>query len=233
MSASSGPDLITDGLVFYVDPADPKSYSIGSTCRDLTLRNGIGALTNVTLSADKGFIFSNNSNSKIKFTRSFVNKTNSTTYMAVVDLPPPISPFTTGGILASTNNTFGGILLLYFNVSPSSYAFEIFVGEDNGFNIYDIIYEIDSNLWKRRYILAITIDSSKVNFYIDGILKLTQPNSYNINNQNFINIGYDDTIFNSPIVPGQKIYQTMIYDRALTDGEILQNYNSLKTRYRI
>ena len=232
MSASGGPDLITNGLVFCVDPANPKSYSGGSSCKDLTLNNGIGTLTEVTLSADKGFIFSNAGNSKIKFTRSFINKTNSTTYMAVVDLPPPIS-FTAGGILASTNNLFGGILLLYFYQSASSYGFEIFAGEDNGLNVVDVIYDIDSNLWKRRYILAITIDSSKVNFYIDGILKLNEPHSYNINNHNFINIGYDDTQFNTPIVPGQKIYQTMIYDRALTDGEILQNYNSLKTRYRI
>lgn len=66
MSASGGPDLVTNGLVFHVDPSNPKCYSGGSVCTDLTNINGNATITNVSLSSDKAFLM-NATTSSVSF----------------------------------------------------------------------------------------------------------------------------------------------------------------------
>jgi len=229
MSFHHSPKIVTDGLVFCVDPANPKSYSTGSTCRDLTLKNGIGILTNVALSSDKGFILSIYNSSKIQFIRNFTNVTNNMTYMVAVDAPPTN---TYGAFLSSSNIDFGGIVLGYYYGGASTYTFQLYAAENDGIYNIDLGAIINANLWKRKYIIAATINGSIAKMYIDGILSATISNPYNLNNQNYINVGYDDQEDNW-IVEGTKIYQSMIYNRALTDVEILQNYNALKGKYKI
>ena len=229
MSASGGPDLVQNGLVLCLDPGNRKSYSTGSTCRDLTLKNGIGILTNVALSSDKGFILSIYNSSKIQFIRNFTNVTNNMTYMVAVDAPPTN---TYGAFLSSSNIDFGGIVLGYYYGGASTYTFQLYAAENDGIYNIDLGAIINANLWKRKYIIAATINGSIAKMYIDGILSATISNPYNLNNQNYINVGYDDQEDNW-IVEGTKIYQSMIYNRALTDVEILQNYNALKGKYKI
>ena len=230
MSASGGPDLITNGLVFHVDPSSPKCYSGGSTCRDLTLKNGIGTLTDVTLSADKGFLMSTENLSKVKFTRDFTNITNSITYMVVTETPI-IPQGYTPSLLSSANASIGGIYLPCYG-DGINVVVDFYTATDDGANAYETIYAIPNNLWKGKYIITGTISPSIIKLYVNGLLVATTAAGYNFNNQSYINIGYDDQggIFT---YPGVKIYQSMIYNRALTDGEVLQNYNSLKTRYKI
>jgi hypothetical protein len=230
MSFHHSPKIVTDGLVFCIDPANPKSYSTGSTCRDLTLKNGVGTLTNVTLSSDKGFIFSTYNSSKIQFIRNFTNVTNNMTYMIAVDAPPPFDTY--GALLSSSNINYGGIVLGYYYGGVSICGIEFYAAENDGSYAIDLITPININFWKRKYIIAATINGSVASMYIDGILTATVSNPYNLNNQNYINVGYDDQEDNFT-VEGTKIYQSMIYNRALTDTEILQNYNALKGKYKI
>jgi len=229
MSFHHSPKIVTDGLVFCIDPANTKSYSTGSNCKDLTLKNGIGILTNVALSSDKGFILSIYNSSKIQFIRNFTNITNNMTYMVAVDAPPTNSY---GAFLSSSNIDSGGIVLGYYYGGASTYTFQLYAAENDGIYNIDLKATINANLWKRKYIIAATINGSIAKMYIDGILSATISNSYNLNNQNYINVGYDDQEDNW-IVEGTKIYQSMIYNRALTDVEILQNYNTLKRKYKI
>jgi hypothetical protein len=229
MGVGYSPKIVTDGLVFCIDPANPKSYSSGSTCRDLTLKNGIGTLTNVTLSSDKGFILSIYNSSKIQFIKNFTNVTNNMTYMVAVDAP---QTNTYGAFLSSSNIDFGGVVLGYYYGGASTYGIQFYAAENDGIYAIDLTATINANSWKRKYIIAATINGSIAKIYVNGILSATASNPYNLNNQNYINVGYDDQEDNW-IVEGTKIYQSMIYNRALTDTEILQNYNALKGKYKI
>ena len=48
MSFSYSPKIVTDGLVFYVDAANPNSYVSGNTTVDSLVGNVIGSLINGT-----------------------------------------------------------------------------------------------------------------------------------------------------------------------------------------
>jgi len=230
MGVGYNPKIVTDGLVFCVDPANPKCYSSGSTCKDLTLKNGIGILTDVTLSADKGFLMSSENSSKIKFTRGFTNITNNVTYMVVTETPI-IPQGYTPALLSSGNANTGGIYLYCYG-DGNYVTVDVLILTDDASYGYETIYAIPNNLWKGKYIITATISSSIIKLYVNGLLVATTASTYDFNNQTYINIGYDDQggIFT---YPGVKIYQSMIYNRALTAAEVLQNYNALKGKYKL
>jgi hypothetical protein len=70
--------------------------------------------------------------------------------------------------------------------------------------------------------------------YINGnLISTSSPHTGgNVNSQSLIELGYSSQSIAQTEV-NTKFYNSLIYNRALNDGEILQNYNSLKTRYRI
>jgi hypothetical protein len=53
-----GPEVVTSGLVFYFDAANPKSYSgSGSTAYDISGNGAVGTLSNVSWSsANSGYM---------------------------------------------------------------------------------------------------------------------------------------------------------------------------------
>ena len=83
MGVGYSPKIVTNGLVFYVNPSDPKCYSGGSTCRDLTRINGNGILSNVSFSSDKAFRM-DSTTSRVYFNRSFTSVTNSMTFITTI-----------------------------------------------------------------------------------------------------------------------------------------------------
>jgi len=233
MSASGGPDLITNNLVFHVDASNPRCYSGGSVCRDLTNINGNGTITNVSLSADKAFIMNSNT-SKISFTRSFVNATSNFTYSCLI---------------SSSSNSFGLILNSMYNAGGIDDG--IILYKDNSFLIgtsYSVLLDIlaagggdqiqtafPGVLINQKALITASYKNNIMKIYLNGILINSQFTVYNIDNQNLINLGassYPDSFYYLTEA-GLKIYQASIYNRGLDDGEVLSYYNVLKTRYKI
>lgn len=71
MSASAGPDLITDGLVLHLDAADPKSYNgSGATWFDRSGNGYNATLTNVTYQVENKGNFSLSTSSYIDLNRT-------------------------------------------------------------------------------------------------------------------------------------------------------------------
>jgi hypothetical protein len=227
MSASGGPDLITNNLVFHVDASNPRCYSGGSTCRDLTRINGDGILSNVSFSADKAFIM-NSITSRVYFTRSFTNVINSATYIVTAEIPSnnnyPI-------LFSSINANVGGVAI--FTQPSSARLVSAYISDDSGNNFDQLDYDITANYPQKR-VIACTINGTVFKLYVDGILRSTSSPHVggNVNSQSLIELGYSLLALSNTDV-NVKIYNSSIYNRALTDSEVLQNYNSLKTRYKI
>jgi len=227
MSASGGPDLITNNLVFHVDASNPRCYSGGSVCRDLTRINGDGILSNVSFSADKAFIM-NSITSRVYFTRSFANVTNSTTYIVTAEIPSNNNYPT---LFSSMNANYGGVLI--FAQVSSARLVSAYISDDSGNNFDQLDYDITANYPQKR-VIACTINGTVFKLYVDGILRsTTSPHvGGNVNSQSLIELGYASIPISMTAI-NVKIYNSSIYNRALTDSEVLQNYNSLKTRYKI
>jgi hypothetical protein len=227
MGVGYSPRIVTNGLVFYVNPSDPKCYSGGSTCRDLTRINGDGILSNVSFSSDKAFRM-NSSTSRVYFTRSFANVTNSTTYIVTAEIPSSVEyPM----LLSSGNAAFGGIFIYAF--SYIEHLVGVYISEDSGSLNDALTYDITTN-YPQKKVIACTINGTVFKLYINGILIDFRSSHMggNVNSQSLIELGYSSLALSNTDI-NVKIYNSLIYNRALNDNEILQNFNALKGRFNL
>jgi len=226
-SSSLRKGLITNGLVFHLDPSDPACYSgSGTSCNDLTSINGVGTLSNITFSADKAFQM-NSTTSRVFFNRNYTNITNSHTFMFVAEIPftgPAFYP----NIMSSLNENFGGVTLYSFQDAPQ--AISSYISEDSGNALDEILGSVGS--FPVKVLAACTISDTTLKNYINGILMNTSSprGGGNVNAQSNITFGYDlGTLFTT--IANIKIYNGLIYNRPLSDAEVFQNYSFLKSKY--
>jgi hypothetical protein len=228
MGVGYSPRIVTNGLVFYVNPSDPKCYSGGSTCRDLTRINGDGILSDVSFSIDKAFRM-NSAFSRVYFNRSFTNVTNSTTYIVTAEIPSNAS---FPSLLSSLNNSYGGVII--YASDTAQHFVSAYISENSG-DLYDELpYDITANYPQKR-VIACTINGSVFKLYINGNLISTRSTHTggNVNAQSLIELGAVGTAPTNYTAINVKIYNSLIYNRALNDNEILQNHNALKGRLKL
>jgi len=236
MSAAAGPNIVTKDLVFHVDPSDPKCYSSGSTCRDLTRINGDGTLTaSVSVSSDKAFVMSVAASSRVWFNRSYVNNSDKYTFH-VSAFCPNISQGNYGALISSMNELLGGIIIGFYDPDGSNPYIQFYAADDSGNINFDVTHTISpkSSFINRYYVIDGVIDGNIAKLYVNGILRATQTlvSAAGINAQSLIELGYNQAGDNWTQT-NIKIYNSMIYNRVLTDREILQNFNAMKGRARL
>ena len=222
MSASGGPDLITNGLVLCLDAADKQSYSgSGNTWTDISNNGNNGTLTNSPTfnSSNKGNIAFNGTNNFINTSYTLPN-TNYTISVAF-----KINVFSTTynrGIFStfSTSN-FNGIYFADSGNQSTSTSNMWFWADGN--SLYRIPYIFVTNAW---YIVMFSIIDGVIYVYLNGRLlyQVTDTTTH----QDTLNLGrsrFDQNYLNGNISLAQ------VYNRALSPNEILQNYKALKGRF--
>ncbi|NBW15068.1 MAG: hypothetical protein EBR82_44410 [Caulobacteraceae bacterium] len=235
MSCAGGPDLITNGLVFHIDPSNPKCYTSGSTCKDLTNINGNGTLTNVSLSSDKAFQMSIYNSSRVYFNRSYTNISDKHTII-VSAFCPNLTQGNFGSLIASMDINFAGWIIGFYDPNGANPYIQFYGAEDSGNLYFDLQYSITpkANFINRFYVIAGVINNNLVQLYVNGILRSSQSlaSSLGVNTKNLIELGYNSDGDNWT-QNGIKIYSASVYNRPLNSVEILQNYNALKGRFRL
>lgn len=242
--------IVTNGLVLYLDAVNTLSYpKTGNTWYDLTTNGFIGQLNNAPLFVTTGgtsFSFDGtNENvnlgnlSSLSFTSGtfsveiWVNVPSSWSGPANINqYPNLISKGANAGW-----DTNGWSLYCFRGVSSSDPKV-IGLGIKNGSNLVTSSTQITlENTDLDRFIcVSATMDLTSIKIFKNGILNktvtsLTSPlgnplvgpaeNSSNV----VIASGPSSQYF-----PG-KISNIKLYDRKLSDSEVLQNYNSTKVRY--
>lgn len=243
MGVRYSPRIVTNGLVFYVNLSSKKCYNgpvggtFGYSINDLTGKNTYNGSSNGFLS-DGSLIMAGAGNNTV-YTRDFTNVPGKVTYMCSFYLPPT-SAFTFGSdyplILSSYdgNDGFG----IYFNAANSFVSGSIsFLAQSGGVNYDEAGYNLpisDSSKYNKIYTVAGVADNGVLKLYIDGVLinTITNAGLASVNSSSLIEIGYSSLSF-SDTNAFIKVYSSMIYNRVLTDQEVLQNYNALKGRYKI
>ena len=226
MGFNRGPKIVTDGLIVYLDAANPKSYQTTSTTwTDLSGKGNDGTLIN-------GPIFDSADNGSIVFDGVDDYTTIPSNTLLNIDLGVTISIWfkrNSGGIsnsrlidVGANNNTSKGF---NFQGSPITMGFVIGSGtERRGINI-----PILANNWE--YMTGIYKKSDVYKIYRNGILTEAQtPFDTDCNVETQINIGARSG--GSLGFPGNVSNLTW-HNRILTQEEIIQNYNSIKTRFKI
>ena len=209
--------IVSDGLVFYIDAANTRSYS-GSGTSSNSLVGGIGA----TLVNGVGFTSSNNgaftfdgSNDYINFGNSSAVQQSSGTLSAWAKASSPGGGYR--GIIAKQ----GAYGLFYTDNVLVAYDWAADAPRSTGVNIAD-------NTWKNVVLTYQSGVSNGTRIYINGVSVLTT--TITVLNQTGNLFGGAEA--NAGQYAACQISLFNMYNRALSAQEILQNYNATKGRYR-
>lgn len=218
MSTSAGPNIVEDGLVLYLDAANENSYpGTGTTWTDLsgnanngTLINGVGYSSN-----NQGYLSFDGVNDYVTLS-SFNSQTN-----------PSISLFswiflnTTSGRPGVWGHKAAGGNNCHLEVLDSFWRLRIGLLNNSS------ITSATTNAW--QYI-GFSYTGSSVSFFINGKLISSWSGSSGTIFGGDQRIGESnslDRFFNG------YISNTKIYNKALSESEIKQNFNALRGRYGI
>ena len=217
MSFTYSPKIVTDGLVFYVDAANPNSYVSGSTTTNSLVSNVTGSLINDTdFSPDnQGYWVFDGTDDRITFDPSGDYS--------------DVGPNNTCNIWVKYDNTTAAVLVGGGSYSSGGYFF--YANPSSAYSSYKGSYDqgtwtsFGTGVWINYCVTK--NDSGNVVWYGNG-QQLATGNVIANKSIGFWSIGsYSGGGFtlNGNIGPVQ------IYNRSLSSGEVLQNYNALKGRF--
>ena len=227
MSLQHSPSIVTNGLVFYVDAANQKSYSgSGNTWFDLSTSKNNGTLVNSPTysSSNNGTIIFNGSN-------TYINVALVTSSANNVCLSAWFNSYNVNqagqGIIHNGSDAAGtGYGFFINNESTTSGTIKILY---SGVVWIETSFQTVSNTWYQGTMNILSDGSNQ--FYINGKLVFTGTSNVIHAPTLYTNIGRNDyaaaRYFNG------NISNAMIYNRVLSSSEIQQNFNALRGRYGI
>lgn len=227
MSFNFSPKIVTNGLIHYFDVANVNSYISGSTTwYDISRTNVNGAIFNnptYTTENSGGLIFNGSNN--------YVSLGTNQNYYFNLTKPYTISIWFESNVLATM-----GLITRYNGGVRGNYFLKFLVNGAIMFNREVSPFNLFSNSilsLNKVYNVTIVYDGTLQKIYINGVLDNQQASGNIVQNQSNINlyIGASQLFGNPTEFFNGTIYNTMIYNIGLTSNQILQNYNTLKTRF--
>ena len=214
--------IITTDLLLYLDAGNTSSYpGTGTTWFDLSTNVNNGTLATAsmanTASVPKYFTFNGSSNN-VSFVSSKYNV-----------------PYTGKTIIAAAklNSNFGTnqYRALFGNAGASTRNFNFYIYQngsgyqlhfaDGGNNAFSSILTLATNQW---YVFAVTQESNTVKFFVNGVMVSSTSgplSQYQASAEEYVgkadNYWYGD------------INSIFIYKKGLSEVEILQNFNAIKS----
>jgi hypothetical protein len=227
-----GGNIVTDGLVLCLDAANSKSYVSGTTTwSDLSRGGNNGTLINGPTfdSGNCGSIVFDGSDDYIECTPIQPTFFTLSSWFRATGVPS--NDDSRGGALIVSNPQLSVGSIQYF--FTYSWLDQRIVGTVQ--NNANFIATPSNSVFRNQIYNAVLIyDGSNRSIYINGVLSVSDaystnpiyPTTGNINTQ-IGRWGFSgfDRYFNG------NIYQTLIYNRALSAQEVLQNYNTTKSRF--
>lgn len=214
----NSPPIITDGLTLHYDAANPKCYLSGSNiCNDLSGNRNNGTLTNVTFTTEQGggFVF-DGSSSYIGCGTIVETKT----VLAFICSWDTSSDRVVFGPLSNGADNWLSVnaakLYCFFTETPDV--------NNNSFSGNTILST------NKFYQIAATISTNTVTIFLNAVEKKMSTVAFSIGSwDGYFNFGrrggMSQRYFNG-IIP-----VIQIYNRILSDTELLQNYNAQKARF--
>lgn len=231
MAFSFSPKIVTDGLVLYLDAANPNSYVSGSTTwRDISRGGNNGVLTNGPTynSANGGSIVFDGTNDYINL-GSPSSLSNAQFTITFWYNPSTLMNILYNGII--NGKTPGGkFCLFWINGTTLSVQYQ----DDSGLS------RANGGVWTRSqtatgavsetnkwYFIQITGNETTDEWRVGVNLNVSTSDfgSQYVAPNNLWLLGY------STIPDHSKIANFQVYNRILTPSEIQQNYNATKTRF--
>jgi hypothetical protein len=233
MGISGGPDTIQDGLVLCLDASDKNSYPGSGTTWTNMLSSNNGTLTNGPTfnSANNGSIVFDGTNDYVT-TSTTVSIGNTFTVNAWIKVTT-LAPGGTSNRRSIVGNDYpylSGRGFLFTASGNNSTDFWVSLGNDQKVAV-STTGLISANV---IYMLSVRVNGTDlIKLYRNG----TEVPSYAVQNDGNVSLTYSNPCLigcrntNSDDSFIGNIYNVQIYNRALSDLEIKQNYNSQKSRF--
>lgn len=218
--------IVTDGLVLNIDPGNRNSYpGTGNQIYDLSGTGNTGTLSNspVFSSSNGGQIGFNGTNQFVNFGNKFSFTTENFSFSYWVF----VNTFTTNqanqGPVVFWKGNFGENG--YYCQINSDASFAFVTNSPSNQNTVSGTGIVKLRNWHH---ISIVRNGSSVRLYCDGVDVTVTAATHNpaASNRDFLIANYNSFIF-----ANIQISQFQVYNRALTQQEILQNYNATKNRF--
>ena len=229
MGLNHGTNIVKDGLVFYVDAANQRSYpGSGTTWTTLKGSNNVTLLSGPTFSSDDlgSIVFDGvDDNAQIEgnpgVTQNIFNATANSVCAWVYN-----TNLSTDGTVVGL---WGTQYILYMDTGGAGDGYRVLyvTGGGNKGTSADNVNAIQDQ-W--QYVVS-TFSGTAVSLYVDGELIQTTTFSSTTMNTSTSNIAIGADAPNGIRDWPGRISNVSFYDKALTAQEVKQNYNALKGRF--
>jgi hypothetical protein len=225
MGISGGPDTIQDGLILCLDASDKNSYpGSGTTWTDVAGTNN-GTLTN-------GPTFNSANGGSIVFdgTNDYVGCGTSTPPSGNISIFTWIYP-------TYFNSTWNILITKWFNPTGTDFHYALKSNGGNGTNIRQNLYTTSNSDIYGNYVFSLNnwynvgftlVNGGTLTFYVNGNTDGTSNTVSRTTQSSTLQIGDDRGTYYS--LSGS-LSSVKIYNRALSQSEVLQNYNAQKSRF--
>lgn len=224
--------FIQKNLVLRVDGKNINCYSgSGPSIRDLTNINLNGTLSEVSFLSNAGFEMQD-IDSSITFNKNFNSQNNECTFFIVLEFPNTTYPLDNGyDILGSTVEPLIAGYDLWFSrngTSANQITINWTITQPDGLG-NNLTYNFPTAELPKKICLGLTRTAeNSIKILVNGV---TQTQSTIVQNVDFSNTIVAGSRIQT--YPGLIIYEYLIYNRGLSDIEVLQNYNSLKLKHNL
>lgn len=225
--------IVQDGLIYYLDAGQLRSYTgSGTTWTNLYLTGKNGTLTNgptFTSSSGGGIVF-DGTDDYVTLGDPSANNLYSTTGMTFSVWC--YTNFFLGdrqvmGTAASIGGARRGPILNLGSGGGTNYAF-FYIINDIGQQFF--VRNTTSLPFTSNIHLTCTYDRVNLKIYYNGVYEAQTAHTRDIYKQGSTIHGIGSRDADTAHWNG-RVYQCIMYDRALTDSQILNNYNVTKTRF--
>lgn len=245
MGLEHSPLVATDGLIFYLDAANTRSYSgSGLTVNGLvgiggTLINGVGFTT-----SNSGSFFFDGTNDYISTGNIDLSTTNKITVSCWVKILNYREVSNSSNIVFEFSSNFNssstGFVAAFADgsaVYSSLFPIALGVRGNSGYDLAafskTLVNDLAWHNWTCIFDKSLSSGNENI-LYIDGILRTSILNPMTADNSN--NFASDKLYIGNRgdgnnIAGNANISDFKIYNRALTAQEIIQNFNATKRRY--
>jgi hypothetical protein len=243
-----GPDIVSDGLVLYLDAGSPNSYrpDFGTTWKDMSGFNNSGSLINgpTYSSANGGSIVFDGVDDYVVPPNSTFNYSPGTTGEISLEMwIYPTGPYTSYTAEPPTTN-LGPFLGQGYFANSAGWGLGVVTASGNNYWVFqvrnfgtivsstlisDLIFT--NNNW--YHIIGTFTRNDFSRLYVNSQLK-SSNSSTSLNGVSITPSTSDAAIARGgflPLYSGCKIPVARIYNRALSASEIQQNYNAQKSRF--
>jgi hypothetical protein len=220
MATAAGPKSVNDGLIYFIDPSNVKSYSgVGTVIYDLSGNGKTSYFTNGALyqNTSKGVVNVDGNNDFIS--TPLFNLTNPVTVSVwvknVINDSPVFSAFGAGV-------NYGNNEVIHYFSNKS-----ILIAGNPDAGKYFQFPQLNLNQWSNLVMTRDVVNNVRV--YLNGVGSTSNPQSYS-NTLQMNQIGRYSN-FTNIYNPRGSIGEVKIYNRALSTSEISQNYNATRKKY--